>query len=128
MSESRFLNQHIQVFAASHPPEAGWKVYEYPGETAHRISLSYLLDFLQDRHPEAVKRRTTLKEAVEADLIGIAGAPLSAEPGTEWDLSRELESNRWYGVVEIEWAGHPMHFVSFLVKIGNGYSTVYHVA
>ena len=54
MSESRFLNQHIQSFASSHPPEAGWKVYEYPAETARRLSLSYLLDFLQDRHPEAV--------------------------------------------------------------------------
>lgn len=128
MSESRFLNQHIQSFASSHPPEAGWKVYEYPGDTARRISLPYLLDFLQDRHPEAVKRRTALKEVVEPDLIGTAGASHSAEPGTEWDLSRELESKGWYGVVEIEWAGHPMHFVSFLVNIGNGYSTVYHVA
>ena len=128
MSESRFLNQHIQSFAFSHPPEAGWKVYEYPGDTARRISLSYLLDFLQDRHPEAVKRRTTVKEVVEADLIGTAGAAHSAEPGTEWDLSRELESNGWYGVVEIEWAGHPLHFVSFLIKTGNGYTTVYHVA
>ena len=127
MSESRFLNQHIQSFASSHPPDAGWKVYEYPGETAHRISLSYLLDFLQDRHPEAVERRTTVKEAVEADLIGTGVAP-SAEPGTEWDLSRELESKRWYGVIEIEWGGHPLHFVSFLVKTRDGYTTVYHVA
>lgn len=128
MSESRFLNQHIQSFASSHPPEAGWKVYEYPAETAHRISLSYLLDFLQDYHPEAVKRRTTVKAVVEANLIGTAGAAPSAEPGTEWDLSRELESEGWYGVVEIEWAGHPLHFVSFLIKTRDGYTTVYHVA
>ena len=128
MSESRFLNQHIQSFASSHPPEAGWKVYEYPGETAQRIFLSYLLDFLQDRHPETVKRRTTLKEVVETDLIGTADVAHSAESGTAWDLSRELESNRWYGVVEIEWAGHPMHFVSFLIKTLDGYTTVYHVA
>ena len=128
MSESRFLNQHIQSFASSHPHEMGWKVYEYPAETAHRISLTYLLDFLQDRHPEAVKRRTTLKAVVEVDLIVTAGAAHSAEPGTEWDLSRELESEGWYGVIEIEWAGHPLHFVSFLVKTGNGYTTVYYVA
>ena len=128
MSESQFLNQHIQAFASSHPHEAGWKVYEYPGETAHRISLSCLLDFLQDRHPEAVKRRTTLKEVVESDLIGTSGAASSAEPGTEWDRSHELESARWYGVVEIEWAGQPMHFVSFLIKSEPGYATVYHVA
>ena len=128
MSESQFLNQHIQSFASSHPPEMGWKVYEYPGGTAHRISLSYLLDFLQDRHPEYMKRRTTIKELVEADLIGAADATHSAEPDTEWDLSRELESARWYGVVEIEWAGHPMHFVSFLIKTLDGYTTVYHVA
>lgn len=128
MSESRFLNQHIQSFASSHPADAGWKVYEYPGNTAHRISLSSLLDFLQDRHPEAVTRRTTLREVVEADLIGSAGAAPSAEPGTEWDLLRELESAGWYGVIEIEWAGHPIHFVSFLIKTGDGYTTVYHVA
>ena len=128
MSESRFINQHIQSFASSHPAEKGWKVYEYPGESAHRISLSYLLDFLQDRHPDAVKRRTTLKELVEANLIGTPGATESSDVNTEWDLSRELESERWYGVVEIEWAGHPMHFVSFLIKTGGGYSTVYQVA
>jgi hypothetical protein len=128
MSESRFLNEHIQSFASTHPPDAGWKVYEYPGDTARRISLSYLLDFLQDRHPEAVKRRTTLKEVVEADLLGTAGAAHAAEPGTAWDLSRELESNGWYGVVQIEWAGHPLHFVSVLIKTGDGYTTVYHVA
>ena len=126
MSESLFLNQHIQSFAAAHPPEAGWKVYEYPGETAHRISLTWLLDFLQDRHPEAVKRRTTLRELVEANLVG--AAEKFSELSTEWDLSRELESDRWYGLVEIEWTGHPIHFVSFLIKIGSGYTTVYHVA
>ena len=128
MSESRFLNQHIQSFASSHPSDAGWKVYEYPVETAHRMSLPYLLDFLQDRHPEAVKRRTTLKEFVETALLRPADTAHSAEPGTEWDLSRELESKGWYGVVEIEWAGHPMHFVSFLIKSEPGYAPVYHVA
>jgi hypothetical protein len=128
MSESLFLNQHIQSFASLHQPDAGWKVYEFPGATAHRISLPYLLDFLQDCHPEAVKHRTTLKELVEADLIGTVGAAYSAEPGTEWDLSRELESEGWYGVVEIEWAGHPMHFVSFLIKARDGYTAVYQVA
>ena len=128
MSESRFLNQHIQAFASSHPPDAGWKVYEYPAEMAHRMSLYYLLDFLQDRYPEAVKRRTALKEVVETDLLDPTGTARFAEPGTDWDLSRELGSERWYGVVEIEWAGHSLHFVSFLIKSEPGYATVYHVA
>ena len=43
-------------------------------------------------------------------------------------LARDWSRQRWYGVVEIEWAGHPMHFVSFLIKTLDGYTTVYHVA
>lgn len=128
MSESRFLNRHIQSFASAHPHELGWKVYEYPSGTAYRLSLVYLLDFLQDRYPEAVKRRATIKELVGKDLDEFADETYCSELGTEWDLSRELESERWHGLVEIEWAGHPLHFVSFLIKTGSGYTTVHHVA
>lgn len=128
MSESRFVNQHIQSFASSHPHEMGWKLYEYPSGTAYRISLVYLLDFLQDCHPDAIKRQATIKELYGKELDQFAGEACCPELDVEWDLSRELESDTWHGLIEIEWAGHPMHFFSFLLKSGYGYATIYQVA
>lgn len=36
MSESFFVNEHIREFASAHPHEAGWNLYEFPGEAARR--------------------------------------------------------------------------------------------
>lgn len=124
MSESRFLNQHIQTFASAHPHEAGWKVYEFPGEVVHKISLPLLLDFIQERHPGSVKRRTTIKGLLE-DHFAETDKP---DERTELTLEQELPSDSWHGSIDIEWAGHQMHFVSFLIKHNGGFSTVYQVA
>jgi len=124
MSESRFLNQHIHTFASTHPPEAGWKVYEFSGEIVHKVSLSLLLDFLQECHPDAVKRRTTIKELRQPHLAETDAPPCDSK----LRLEQELKSESWYGSIDVEWAGYQMHFVSFLIKHNGGFSTVYHVA
>lgn len=124
MSEARFLNQHIQTFASAHPHEAGWKAYEFPGEVVHRLSLHLLLDFVQERHPESVKRRTTIKGLLEAHFVETD----EVSDRAELRLEQELTSDSWYGSIDIEWVGHQIHFVSVLVKYNGGFSTVYHVA
>ncbi len=124
MSESLFINQHIQTFISAHPHEAGWKVYEFPGEMVYRICLPLLLDFIQECHPESLKRRTTIKKLLETHLAEAHTTPCNSE----LRLQQELKSESWYGSIDIEWTGHQMHFVSFLLKSNGGYVHVYQVA
>lgn len=128
MSESRFLNQHIQSFASAHPSEDGWKLYEYPGDAVRRLGLPHLLDFVQREHPECLRRRIAIKEVLEEELRRIFPESLIETPSTETTASGELSSDGWYGQVDIEWVGHMLHFVSFLILTGDGYSTVHQVA
>ena len=69
MSESWYVNQHIQAFSSSHPYAEGWKVYELPSGPARKRFFHYLLDFLRDRHPGAVERRTTGKGILDEELV-----------------------------------------------------------
>lgn len=128
MSESLYVNRNVLAFASTHPHEDGWKVYELSAEPARKRFLHYLLDFLRDRHPGAVERRTTVKEILEEELVEKPAFVHPAEPGSEWDLSRELDSDGWFGLVHLRWEGYPIHAVSLLLKSGSGYSNVYHVA
>ena len=128
MSESWYVNENIQSFSSSHPYAEGWKVYELPSGLARKRFLHYLLDFLRDQHPGAVERRTTVKEILDEELVGTPSFVHPADPGTEWDLSHELDSDGWSGRVDITWEGHPIQVVSFLLKYDSGYINAYHIA
>jgi hypothetical protein len=128
MSESLYVNRNVLAFASTHPHQDGWKVYELSAEPARKRFLHYLLDFLRDRYPDAVERRISVKEVLEEELMEKPAFLHPAEPGSEWDLSQELDSGGWFGLVHFKWAGHSIHVVSLLLKTGNGYSNVYHVA
>lgn len=128
MSESLFLNRHIRDFSVSHPQEEGWKVYEMPGGAAAQYSFRYLLDFLRDRHPNAVKRRSTIKNMAEEELTGTPDFLHPAEAGSEWDLRHELDGTEWFGLIHIEWLEQPIHIMKVILYEGRGYSDVYHVA
>ena len=92
------------------------------------LSFHYLLDFVRDRYPAALTRRTAIKYIVEEELVGTPDYVHPADPGTEWDLRQDLDSEEWYGRVHLEWLQHPIHVYSFQIFTGQGYSTVYHVA
>lgn len=128
MSESLFLNQHIQDFSLSHPQEEGWKVYEFSEPLLCQHSFGYLLDFLRDCHPDVVTRRSTIKVIAEEELIGSSGYVHPAGAGTEWDLRHELDGLEWFGLVHVKWMGHPIHILSCFIFSGRGYSNVLHVA
>jgi AAA+ superfamily predicted ATPase len=128
MSESLFMKQQIEAFVAAHPSEDGWKVYEYPLDLAKKLYVPYLLDCLRDWHPEALKRRSALKEVREGDLLGTAGDSHYAESGTEWDLQKELDSYWWKGLVELEWKGSPLHYLTYPVNTGMAFGDFFFVA
>lgn len=128
MSESLFMKQQIEAFVAAHPSEDGWKVYEYSLDLAKKLYVPYLLDCLRDWHPEALKRRSALKEVREGDLLGAAGDSHPAESGTEWDLQKELDGYWWKGLVELEWLGFPLHYLTYPVNAGSGFSDFFFVA
>jgi len=128
MSESFFVNQHIRELALTHPHEAGWNLYEFPGEAARRLSLHYLLDFIQWRHPECLKKRIAMKCVSEEELQVPPHAEDIEVPYKEVELGRELKSDSWFGEAYIEWVGYRIHFKSFLIKTVGGYTPVYHAA
>jgi hypothetical protein len=128
MSESLFIKQQIDAFIAAHPFEDGWKVYEYSLELAKKLYIQYLLDCLRDWHPEALKLRVALKEVGENDLLGTPGDSHSTENRTEWDLQKELDSHWWKGSVELEWKGHAIHFLTYPLCTGGGFSDFFFVA
>lgn len=118
MSESLFIRQQIDAFLGAHPYEDGWKVYEYSIDIVRKLNFQYLVDCLRDWHPEALKRRTALKEVTENDLFETPGESHAAEPGTEWDAQKELDGSWWKGVVEIEWNGQPIHYLTYPLCTG----------
>lgn len=128
MSEALFLNQHIQQFSSSHPQEEGWKVYEMREEVVHRYGFEYLLEFLRDGHPKAVRRRTTVTHLLEDELIGTPTYLHPAEAGSEWDIGKELDGQGWFGLVHLEWMGQPIHILGFFIFIGRGFNFLVHVA
>lgn len=128
MSESLFLNQHVQNFASSHPQEEGWKVYELRQDGIEKYGLEYLLEFLRDCHPQIVKRRTTVTH-LHGDEVNAHPAYLHpAETGSEWDLRKELNGRGWFGLVHVEWSGQPIHLLGFFLFTSHSYIFVVHVA
>ncbi len=114
MSKGMHLSVYIDWFLAAHPNQDGWKVYGgYDDEIVSEIHIDYLLDFLRDRHPEAVTSRTTVNDVCTDDLLGTPNKSHAVEPDTEWDHSKELDALQWTGLIELEWQGRPIHYYAF---------------
>ncbi len=112
MAEAPILSLQTDSFLAAHPPEDGWKVYQYDASLTTQGNLRYLLDCLRDRHPEVLKRRFSVRDTT-GTLQECLGKTHASDKNAEWDLQRDLDSDGWTGLVEIEWRGHPIHYYSY---------------
>ena len=128
MSESSFFSRQIKEFVQSHPQKEGWQVFEIPARVSLHYSFHYLLDFLRDRHPDAMKRRSAVKIVAEEELAWALECDHHAEIETARDARRELDGTDWFGLVHIEWMQRPIHIVRLLLFTGQGYTDVLHVA
>jgi hypothetical protein len=113
MLKSLHLDKQIDPFLEAHPSQDGWKIYRCGEEPTSQINLSYLLDFLRDRHPKAIKSRSTVNNVRADDFLGTQDKSHFIDPGTDWDIAKELDAEDWTGLVEIEWNGKPLHYYSF---------------
>jgi len=128
MSEGLFWSQQTHTFLSAHPHEEGWKVYTYPEEAAERLFLRYLPDYLRDNRFEGVKRRE-ISRVIELDeLFETPGKCHISEPGSEWDVTNELNAVSWRGQVHLEWDLHPIHILAFSLSCGYGWNDVFTVA
>lgn len=112
MSSEFNLSRQKNAVLAAHPWQEGWMNYECDEGLSGRLYLHYLLDFLRDAHPGALKKRLALKEVVSDDVIATINESHIVEPGSEWDR-KELDSDGWTGSVEIEWEKQPIHYYSW---------------
>lgn len=113
MSEALFLKRQMEKFVNSHPREDGWKVYEFSENLQCELDLGYIVDFLRDCHPEAIKRRVTTDEVRTPDMLGEKGDSHQIEPQSDWDLKNDLDTYDWTGTLELEWQDQPIHYLSF---------------
>jgi len=118
MLKPPILSHQMDSFLETHPSDDGWKVYECDEELAYKLSLRYLLDFLRDRHLEALQQRFAVKEVEPGDLLGTPGKCHDADSGSEWDLQKELDGTDWLGLVELVWDEQPIHYYSFETRNG----------
>lgn len=117
MLNTPILSRQTDSFLEMHPPEEGWKVYQYHDSLTYGANLNYLLDCLRDWHPEALKRKFALREATDA-LVKCVKKPQGHRSEAEWDLQRDLDSEGWTGLVEVEWNDHPIHYYSYYILGG----------
>lgn len=109
MNESAYLAEWKKNFGQAHPKEDGWLVYELSPQLQEDEGMDYLVDFLRDVHPEAVKLRKTYHEARTPDMAGEKGDSHAVGAGSEWDR-KELDTSEWTGEIELEWQGQPIHY------------------
>lgn len=120
MSESAFLKEQRESFLASHPETDGWKVYECSARFQYESSIRYLMDFFRDSCPQALKKRLTANEVRTEDMQGLPGKSHVVEPGSEWDVRKDLDIYDWNGTVEIDWKGQPIHYWKTVFRVGGG--------
>lgn len=111
MNESEYLAEWKRLFSQAHPREDGWLVYEFSSRLREEEGLDYLVDFLRDARPEAVKRRKTYHEVRTQDMAGEKGDSHDVGPGSEWDR-KELDTRDWTGEIELEWRGQAVHYAA----------------
>lgn len=103
------VNHQVQSFLTAHPHKDGWKVYHYCASMVRNLYLPYLLDWLRDEHPEAMKLCVTAKEPTLEEMLGTPEKSHGIAADSDWDLQKELDGNGWIGSVEIEWGGCVIH-------------------
>ena len=103
------VNHQVQSFLTAHPHEDGWKVYHYCASMVRNLYLPYLLDWLRDEHPEAMKLCVTAKEPTLEEMLGTPEKSHGIAADSDWDLQKELDGNGWIGSVEIEWDDCVIH-------------------
>jgi hypothetical protein len=113
MSDFSSYRYHSQRFLSAHPLIEGWKIYEYAGDEGLRLHLYYLIDFLRDRYPEAIKERTTYGVVDGPALLGEHGQPTYLQPEEKLEVEQEFRCDLWLGSVRIVWQDHEMHFLAF---------------
>jgi hypothetical protein len=120
MSDLSSYRYHSQRFMSAHPLTKGWKIYEYAGDEGLRLHLYYLIDFLRDRYPEAIKERTTYGVVDGPALLGEHGQPTYLQPEEKLEIEQEFRCDLWLGSVRIVWQDHEMHFLAFPMLIESG--------
>lgn len=120
MSESKFLKEQSAAFLAAHPSGDGWKVYECSLRLQYESSLGYLMDYLRDVCPGALKKKLTINEVKTEDMQGVAEKSRVIAPGSDWDLEKDLDIYDWNGLVEIDWKGQPIHCLRIEFCLADG--------
>lgn len=129
MSDSLYLQRRKVAFLVAHPKDDGWLTYEFSQRLQRELSMGSLLDFLRDRHPDIVRRHSTMDEVRTPDMLGEKGDSHQVEPGSEWD-KRKLDAYNWTGILELEWQGQPIHYeaVRILSEHGGHFDRVFAAA
>jgi SpoVK/Ycf46/Vps4 family AAA+-type ATPase len=110
-----FARHQVQDFAAAHPPGDGWTVYNFGNNAAHELYLEGLADFLREDHPGVVKSSLITREPSMETVRRIAQSVPVSDLGSDATLPEELDTEGWFGSVEVEWQDSPIHFQSILM-------------
>jgi SpoVK/Ycf46/Vps4 family AAA+-type ATPase len=105
-------NHQMQSFLTAHPREDGWKIYHCCTPLVRNLYLQFLLDYLRDEHPEAIKACAVAKEPTQEEMQEAKGQSHAAAPDSDWDLQKSLDAAGWVGSLEIEWAECLIHVCS----------------
>ena len=120
MNDSEFLKGQSAAFLAAHPSRDGWKVYECSSRLQYESSLGYLMDYVRDIAPAALKKHLSINEVKTEEMQGLPGKSRIIEPNSEWDLEKNLDIADWTGLIEIDWKGQPIHYVRVAFYIEHG--------
>jgi SpoVK/Ycf46/Vps4 family AAA+-type ATPase len=110
-----FARQQVQDFVAAHPQEDGWTVYNFCNDSTRELYLEGLADFLREKYPGAVKRSSMAKELSMETVRRIAHSVPVIDLGSDGTLQEKLDSEGWFGSVEIEWNDSPIHIQSIFM-------------
>ena len=110
-----FARHQVQDFVAAHPQEDGWTVYNFCNDSTRELYLEGLADFLREKYPGAVKRSSVAKELSMETVRRIAHSGPVIDLGSDGTLREKLDSEGWFGSVEIEWNDSPIHIQSIFM-------------
>lgn len=110
-----FARHQVQEFVTAHPQEDGWTVDNFCTESIRELYLEGLADFLREKHPGAVKRSSMAKELSIETVRRIARSVPAIEHGSDAALLEKLDTEGWFGSVEIDWNDSPIHLQSIFM-------------
>jgi SpoVK/Ycf46/Vps4 family AAA+-type ATPase len=111
-----FARQQVEDFVAAHPQKEGWTVYNFCTDSTREVYLEGLADFLREKHPGAVKCSSMAKEPSLETVRRIAQPVSVIGLGSEASVCEELDTEGWFGSVEIEWQDSPIHIQSMFME------------